>query len=209
MLDNFKVILWDFDGVLMDSNSVRDLGFETVLANYPAEQVQALMTYHKANGGLSRYVKFRYFFEEILKKPVTEEMIETLAKAFSDIMRKYLTNPDLLIKDSMNFVRHNHEKFAMHIVSGSDQKELRYFCQELGISIYFLSINGSPTTKKQLVLNILTNYKYNKKEVVLIGDSINDYDAAIENNISFAGFNNTTLKTLSSPYIDSFEKHFK
>lgn len=206
MLDKFKVILWDFDGVLMDSNSVRDMGFETVLANYPKKQVEVLMQYHKANGGLSRYVKFRYFFEEILKKPVTEEMIETMAKAFSDIMRKYLTNTDLLIKDSMNFVRHNHEKFLMHIVSGSDQQELRYFCQELGISIYFLSINGSPTPKKQLVLNILTNYKYNKTEVVLIGDSINDYDAAIENNISFAAYNNSAL---FSPDIINIERFYK
>ena len=73
MLDNFKVILWDFDGVLMNSNSVRDLGFEKVLAGYPVEEVKSLMKYHQANGGLSRYVKFRYFFEEIRKENVSDQ----------------------------------------------------------------------------------------------------------------------------------------
>ncbi len=206
MPNNFKVILWDFDGVLMNSNAIRDLGFETVLSSFPVDKVAQLMTYHKANGGLSRYAKFRYFFEEILKESVTDATIEKMAASFSIIMRKYLVNPDLLIKDSMNFVRLHHEKYAMHIVSGSDQQELRYFCQELGISIYFLSINGSPTSKKKLVMNLLNNFRYNKREVLLIGDSINDYDAAIENNIHFMGYNNSSLKSLSSPYIDSFEK---
>ena len=207
MTSNFKVILWDFDGVLMDSNSVRDLGFETVLANYPADKVAQLMTYHKANGGLSRYVKFRYFFEDILKEKVTEQTIQAMAQSFSKVMREFLTNPDLLIKDSLKFIRLNHEKYAMHIVSGSDQQELRYFCQELGISIYFLSINGSPKPKTQLVNDLLINFRYNKREVLLIGDSINDYDAAVDNGIHFMGYNNSSLKEMGGQYIDTFEKY--
>lgn len=206
MVSNYKVILWDFDGVLMDSNSVRDLGFETVLANYPKDKVAQLMTYHKANGGLSRYVKFRYFFEVVLKQQVSEEMLQSLAQSFSSVMRKFLTNTGLLIKDSINFVRANHEKYAMHIVSGSDQEELRFFCRELGISIYFLSINGSPAPKSQLVKNLLLNFRYNKREVLLIGDSINDYDAAIENGIQFIGYNNSNLIQTGKRYVDSFEK---
>lgn len=56
-------IFWDFDGVLMNSNAVRDKGFELVLANYPKNQVKQLMNFHQANSGLSRYVKFRFFFK--------------------------------------------------------------------------------------------------------------------------------------------------
>ena len=50
----------------MDSNAVRDRGFKEVLNGYPENEVDALMTFHQDNGGLSRYVKFRYFFEVIL-----------------------------------------------------------------------------------------------------------------------------------------------
>ena len=83
-----KVIFWDFDGVLMDSNAVRDLGFERVLSAFPKEQVDQLLAFHQANGGLSRYVKFRYFFENIRGEPITEEEILVWAERFSGIMKE-------------------------------------------------------------------------------------------------------------------------
>lgn len=70
MSNRIKTIFWDFDGVLMNSNAVRDKGFELVLADYPKDQVKQLMDFHQANGGLSRYVKFRYFFENIKFKSI-------------------------------------------------------------------------------------------------------------------------------------------
>lgn len=206
MLDKFKVILWDFDGVLMDSNSVRDMGFETVLANYPKKQVQALMTYHKANGGLSRYVKFRYFFEEIRNEEVLDEQIQELAKNFSIIMQKQLFDKSLLIQDSIQFVKDNFTKFKMHIVSGSDGVELNILCKYLNIYKYFKTINGSPTTKNELVKQLLTSFNYELNECVLIGDSINDMEAASVNNISFAAYNNSSLFLPENININQFHE---
>ena len=40
-----KIILWDFDGVLFNSNSVRDYGFTEVLKKFPVEQVTELMKF--------------------------------------------------------------------------------------------------------------------------------------------------------------------
>lgn len=62
MFDSIEIIFWDFDGVIMDSMKVRDEGFKIVLKDYPSDQVEKLMEFHRNNGGLSRYVKFRYFF---------------------------------------------------------------------------------------------------------------------------------------------------
>jgi phosphoglycolate phosphatase-like HAD superfamily hydrolase len=204
MLDEFKVILWDFDGVLMNSNSVRDLGFMKVLEDYPKHQVEALMTFHKQNGGLSRYVKFRHFFEQIRGESITEEAVQQLAKRFSVIMRELLFDKALLIDDSINFVRENHTKFKMHIVSGSDGTELNALCEFLGIHSHFISIHGSPTPKNQLVEQLLSNYKYSVSDCVLIGDSVNDLEAASVNDIAFFGYNNTSLNSMSKRYIDQF-----
>lgn len=201
---NKKVILWDFDGVLMDSMPVRDRGFELVLKGFPKMEVEKLMEFHRANGGLSRYVKFRYFFEEIRNEPVSDKEVSEWALKFSTIMKKELLDKNLLIKDSVEFVRSNNDRFSMHIVSGSDQSELRFLCKELNIATNFLSINGSPTSKKELVSSILENYKYSKNQVVLIGDSINDFEAAKFNGIEFKGYNNKNLKRLNTGYIESF-----
>ena len=206
MLISHKVILWDFDGVLINSGAVRDLGFEQVLADYPAEQVAQVMNYHRVNGGLSRYVKFRYFFEQILKQKVTDVQVQNLAKSFSEIMHELLVNPDLLIADSLHFAKEYHLKREMHIDSGSDQIELRYLCNQLNIDQYFKTINGSPTPKTALVKNLLKNLDYKPEDVVLIGDSINDYEAAEDNGIKFIGYNNIELKKISSNYITSFSQ---
>lgn len=199
-----KVILWDFDGVLMDSMPVRDRGFELVLKDFPSEEIEQLMKFHRANGGLSRYVKFRYFFEEIRKSTISQKEIAEWASKFSEVMKKELRDKTLLIKDSLNFVELNSNLMSMHIVSGSDQAELRYLCQELGIAFHFKSINGSPTPKTELVSEILKTYKYNKEDVVLVGDSINDCEAAHSNGIDFIGYNNEDLKKKSPYYIEQF-----
>jgi phosphoglycolate phosphatase-like HAD superfamily hydrolase len=196
-------IFWDFDGVLMNSMPVRDKGFELVLSSYPKEQVDRLMQYHRSNGGLSRYVKFRYFFEKILNQPITDEHVQNLAHSFSEIMLQSLLDPSLLIDESWDFVKRYHDKIDMHIVSGSDGKELNYICTHLGVSGYFKSIQGSPVAKRDLVRNVLADYRY--QCAVLVGDSMNDLDAATVNNIEFVGYNNQSLKHNCLQYIESFQ----
>lgn len=192
-MNNIKVILWDFDGVIMNSNEVRDYGFQEVLKDYPEEQVEKLMKFHQENGGLSRYVKFNYFFNDIRGEEVDQAEINKWAGKFSEIMLKNLKNEALLIQETIQFIEKNHKKYTMHIVSGSDQKELREICADIGIAKYFNSIHGSPTHKSILVEELLEKHQYDHEACILIGDSINDYDAAIENNIYFLAYNNASL----------------
>lgn len=203
-LSKYKVILWDFDGVIMDSMPIRDLGFEKTLSDYPNNQVEELLDFHRKNGGLSRYVKFRYFFENIRKETVIERQIADLAQRFSEIMLSLLINEKLLINDSIKFIKNNSENFKFHIVSGSDGIELNKICSGLDLDKFFITIQGSPTPKKQLVRDLLSFYSYDKTDVCLIGDSGNDQEAAEYNQISFFGYNNEKLKGDSSNYINQF-----
>ncbi|WP_040496890.1 HAD family hydrolase [Fulvivirga imtechensis] len=199
-----KTILWDFDGVLLNSMSVRDRGFELVLKDYPKEKVDNLLDFHRKNGGLSRYVKFRYFIERELGEFATEERVQQMADQFSGIMLDQLKKPELLIDDSLRFVKRNYQRINMHIVSGSDGQELNILCESLGINKYFKSILGSPTPKNELIRHIMSEYKYDPAATVMVGDSINDYEAAKQNNIAFYAYNNNRLKA-NHDYIESFE----
>jgi phosphoglycolate phosphatase-like HAD superfamily hydrolase len=199
----FDCILWDFDGVLIDSMPVRDVGFSKVLSNFPSEQVEELLEYHRNNGGLSRYVKFRYFFENIRREKVSDETILEYARRFSDIMLSELINPALLITETIDFVGRHHARVDMHIVSGSDGEELKEICRRLNLSPFFKSIHGSPTPKIELVSRILKSNSY--KQVLLIGDSLNDLEASKVNSIAFAGYNNIKLKSVCPTYIENFQ----
>lgn len=197
-------ILWDFDGVIVDSSSIRDYGFEKIFENFNPKDVNKLMAYHKLNGGLSRFHKIEYFFKEILKQEISKEGILNYAENFTRIMKKSLCDKKYLIQETLDFIKQSFEKYSFHIVSGSEHNELNFLCQKLEIDRFFKSINGSPTPKKELVKNLIENYSYTPQETILIGDSFNDYEAANINHIDFYGYNNTSLKQQSKRYITSF-----
>lgn len=201
-----KTVLWDFDGVILDSMKVRDWGFKEIFKDFDQVLVGKLLEFHRKNGGLSRYVKIRYFFEKIIGKSVTEEEVLKYAIKFSTLMRNELTNSNNLILDSVNFIKSKHKEYNFHIVSGSDEEELKFLSKQLKIDQYFISIHGSPTPKNSLVANLLEYNNYNKLSTCLVGDSINDYEAAIANGITFFGYNNIDLLELG-PYIYSFNNH--
>lgn len=200
-----KNILWDFDGVIIDSLAVRDYGFREIFKDFDKVLIEKLIEYHSINGGLSRFHKIRYFFNEILKKDIDDKEVKAYADKFSLIMREELVKNKYLILDSVNFIKENYKKYNFHIVSGSEHNELNFLCQKLQISHYFHSINGSPTPKIELVKNLLIKENYKKSETILIGDSINDYEAAKESNIAFYGYNNQQLKDVSKEYIERFD----
>ena len=183
---------------------IRDYGFREIFEEFDKELVDKLLEYHTLNGGLSRYVKIRYFYNILLKEDVSDEKVQELADKFSIIMKTELTNKKYLIKETVDFIEKNYQNYNFHIVSGSDEKELNYLCKELDLTQYFKTIEGSPTPKNDLVKKILEKYKYDPKETILIGDSINDYEAANINGMKFYGYNNEKLREMSKVYLENF-----
>jgi len=201
-----KNILWDFDGVILDSMPVREYGFREIFKEYDAYLVEKVLKFHNENGGLSRYVKIRYFYEELLDEKIDESEVLELAEEFSIIMRKELTKKKYLISETVTFISQNHQNYNFHIVSGSDERELNFLCKELELSHYFKTIYGSPTPKNDLVKNVLLENIYNENETILIGDSKNDYEAAKINNLDFYGYNNVDLKSVSKKYLVNYKE---
>ena len=198
-----KVILWDFDGVILDSMPIRDEGFRRILQKYNNVLVEEFIKYHKYNAGLSRFHKIRYFYNKFLNREISEVKVLQYANEFSLFMKQELVNKKYLIEDTITFIKNNYTNYSFHIVSGSEEKELQFLCNKLEIDKYFVSINGSPIHKNDLVKNVLLNFNYISKECILIGDSINDYEAALKNNITFYGYNNHNLKKYN--YIENFK----
>jgi HAD superfamily hydrolase (TIGR01549 family) len=199
-----KNIIFDFDGVILDSMAIREFGFREILKQYLDKNVSELIRFHNDNGGLSRFVKLRYFFEEILEKTISEEELNNYAEKYSTIMRKELVKESYQIRETMDFIKNNSNRYRFFIVSGSEQNELRYLCKMQGIDHYFQSVLGSPADKKELVMRLLQDECCDKDETILIGDSINDFEAATKNGIRFYGYNAPRLKNMSDHYLSNY-----
>lgn len=199
-----KTIIFDFDGVILDSMPMKTHAFADIFKEFDSVAVDKLLEFHIQNGGISRYVKIRYFFEDILGEAISDEKVLGYADKFSDIVTKELIKPKYIIKETFNFIESRFGKQKLFIASGADQRELRYLCETYQIESFFDGIYGSPTPKSMLVERILKETGHGANEAILIGDSINDYDAATQNKVPFYGFNNPALKSIGSGYIESF-----
>lgn len=188
-----KNIIFDFDGVILDSVPVKTEAYRILFRNYEEAVVSELITYHELNGGVSRYKKIEYFFDKLLNQKISEKTILKLANDYSLLTKEELTKPKYLIEDTISFIKRNYQNYNLHIASGADEDDLKYICNSLKISKYFLTINGSPMIKSEIVKKIIDLNNYSIDETILIGDSINDFEAAKNNEIDFFAYNNRKM----------------
>lgn len=198
----FKAILWDFDGVIFDSMNIKGDGFRELFRGHSPEQIDEMIQYHYAHGGVSRFEKIRYFYREILHRDISDEVVKKQADRFAKIIKNKLYDASNLIPDTVTFIQKHYHQYDFHIVSGAEHNELNDLCRTFDLARYFISINGSPTKKEDLIKEVMRRYAYHRDEVALIGDAMTDYHAAIQNGIHFYGYNNNALKQFD--YIESF-----
>ncbi len=189
-------IIWDFDGVLIDSNLIRRNSFKSVLGFLSNKDLDEFLIYHELNGGLSRYHKLDWL-QSKLEYTIDRSLI---LNNFSSICLEQILKERPLINRNIDLIKNN-QNIHHYIASGSDQNELRLICENLNIDLYFKGIFGSPIPKNEIVKDILT--KLGEGNTVLIGDSLNDLEAARANQITFVSYNMDTINidyTKHKPY---------
>lgn len=182
----YQYIIFDFDGVLVESNEIRFNGFRKLFKNYPRDQVEMLVDYAKANGGVSRYKKIEYFFDAIRQEPISDESVNHWAAQFSKLVEQDVVEAKS-VEGSLEFLAEYSNHFDFAIVSGSDQTELRRVCEKRKIAHFFEEILGSPTEKKDNITSLLLGLNWERAKSVYVGDSNNDLEAAKINGLDFVG----------------------
>ena len=67
-LSQYKSFVFDCDGVLLNSNSLKTNAFYKSVLKWGSSPANELVKYHVQNGGISRYQKFNYFIDFIVTK---------------------------------------------------------------------------------------------------------------------------------------------
>ncbi|WKZ36495.1 MAG: HAD hydrolase-like protein [Anaerolineales bacterium] len=180
-----KAILFDFDGVLVDSVNVKTEAFRELFSD-EREHLQEVMDFHLANGGMSRFVKFEMIYHGILKKPLSAEQSKELGEKFSRlVMQKVIEST--YMPGALEFIRKYSKQLPLFIASGTPQDELHEITSQRGLNSYFREIHGTPRGKPEIIRDILMRYAFETNEMPFIGDAINDYKASLETNSPFYG----------------------
>ena len=182
-----KNVILDFDGVILESNAIKIEGFYELFISFGEEKANFISNYFQKNAGLSRYDIFNHFFKIFFNETIDKEKSLYYNNKYSQIVKEKVINAKF-VEGMREFLRKNID-FNLFIVSSSDENDLKDICSKIGIDRYFKEILGSPTKKEINIGSILEKYLLVKDETIYIGDSINDYQATIKNDLLFIGRN--------------------
>lgn len=182
-LAGYQTIVFDCDGVVLNSNHIKTQAFYEAAIPYGEDAAQALVAYHVRNGGVSRYRKFEYFLQAIVSDGAVGPNIEELLKTYADAVWQGLLTCE--IAPGIKALREATAHANWLIVSGGDQQELRELFSLRGLSHLFDGgIFGSPDSKDSLLAREKASGNI-KAPGVLIGDSRYDCEAAKRAGIDF------------------------
>lgn len=185
-MKKIKAVIFDFDGVIADSVDIKTRAFAYLFRHYSKETVEAVVKYHVENGGQSRYIKFKHFYENILNKEYTDETGEKLAAEFSEFVFDEVVKCPY-IKGAREFIEARHKDYMFFIVSGTPDDEIKLIVEQKRLSPYFKEVCGTPKKKGEWVGEILDKYNIVPSEAVFIGDALDDYKGASINGCCFIG----------------------
>ncbi len=182
-ISHYKTLVFDCDGVILDSNKVKSDAFYKAALPYGEDAANTLLKYHRNTGGVSRYKKFRYFLDHIVDKELTEHGYETLLEAYAKAVVQGMIECE--VAQEIHPLRKVTNDMKWLIVSGGDQKELRNIFRQRGLDWLFDGdIFGSPDTKETILEREILNSNI-ELPALFLGDSKYDYQASTLSGLDF------------------------
>jgi phosphoglycolate phosphatase-like HAD superfamily hydrolase len=198
-IKQYKTIVFDCDGVVLNSNIVKTEAYFRTAKKFGATdaQAQVLVDYHVKLGGISRYHKFDWFVRHVLQqailqtkemqndalqKSATDAAIQALLAVFSDELADGLMQCDLA-KGLFDLRDKNTANWL--ILSGGDQLEIRELFAKRKIAHLFNGgLFGSPDNKDEVLAREIANENI-QLPALFIGDAKYDFEAASRAGLDF------------------------
>lgn len=182
---SLAVLIFDCDGVLLDSNDMKSECFRRTLLAHgcSVSAAERFIEFQRANFGKSRYWLFEAFASwELACSPRVD--VQALLRTYTgELGDRYLT---CSATDGMEEVIEGLARtFPLHIVSGSDEDELRMVMGARGYARWFQTILGSPRSKPDNLRRIIAANDVPSSDMWFVGDAEADFRAAQETGTNF------------------------
>ena len=183
ILSDAQCVVWDFDGVIKESVSVKTNAFYVLFLPYGEELAARICAHHLQHSGVSRYEKLKLYLHWSGFR-VTSALIDQFADMFAEKVVTSVIRSDWT-PGVLDYIHQNWRNKKFIICSATPQGELQYICEEINISRMFHALIGSPTSKSEGIENFLSVNPSLITSTVMIGDAVADIEAARASNVGF------------------------
>lgn len=184
---NWQAIIFDFDGVVVESGKIKTQAFAELYRPYGEDIVAQVVQFHTQNGGMSRYRKFRHFQQHFLHQPpLTEAEERQLDIRFSELVVEAVIAVDP-VPGAIELIRQQSGRIPLFVASGTPEAELKVIVERRGLAPYFTAVRGAPALKKTIIAEILAAHGLQPETVLMIGDAMADLEGAQANDTAFLG----------------------
>lgn len=172
-----KAIIFDFDGVILDSANVKTQAFADCYAGAEAAKLAEIIAYQQRHGGIGRREKFAYFERALFDRPADPGTLDMLCRRFAELTDTALLEAPF-ITGAEQALDALYGRMPLHLVSGMPEAELVALLARRDLARFFASVAGAPRHKLDEFRRILGEESLAPQEVLAVGDSVTEYDAA-------------------------------
>jgi phosphoglycolate phosphatase-like HAD superfamily hydrolase len=205
-MDKFRVVFWDFDGVIKDSVEVKSNAFEQMFESFGDDVAKKVRSHHESNGGMSRFDKLPLYLKWSGQSP-SEAMIDEYSKRFSNLVKQKVIESEW-VPGVLDYIQHSSKRQTFFLVTATPQPEIEEILRVLRIKRFFRKVIGAPTKKGDAIRMLLAECSVTWDQAMMVGDSSSDYEAASVNHITFVlrrtNLNQDLQDRLTCPMINDF-----
>ncbi|WP_428030394.1 HAD family hydrolase [Ancylobacter sp.] len=179
-----KAVIFDFDGVILDSAGVKTQAFAHCYAGEDAGKIAAVVDYQQRHGGIGRRDKFAIFERSLFGRPADAASLDKLCGRFAAFIETAMREVPF-IPGAREALRALHGGHALHLVSGMPEDELIAVVAQRDLTPFFASVAGAPKHKREEFRRILDVEGLAPEEALAVGDSTTEFEAARDLGIPF------------------------
>lgn len=188
-----EVLVFDFDGVIIDSNKLKYDAFFQIFSSIPgsATTVKKILNEHRERTrffiikeillNLERQEKFVY--------SDMEDLITAYANKYNEIAEEGAKGCNETL-GARTILEQLSKQYALYINSTTPLDSLIRIVDKRSLKNLFKGIYGGPKTKLENLSNILRVENISPNEVVIIGDGKSDIEVATKFGCHFIGLRN-------------------
>lgn len=183
MISNYKLLFWDFDGVIKESIEIKTRAFVKLFEPFGRQIANRVRDHHTRNGGMSRFEKMPIYLRWAGTEP-NREKVEEYCERFSQLAFMGVIEA-AWVPGAENYLRENPHRQIFVLVSATPHEEIMQILQAVDLLQCFRDVYGAPTTKTESIRKTLLAYTMKPEDCLVIGDAKADFDAAQANKVPF------------------------